>query len=77
MDNATKIQHRLALVARAQARLQKSTVNIKATFNFGAGGQKTMMLNECYFEDVPLSIGGRSEYGQISLSGSCSLITTI
>lgn len=53
-----------------------STVNIQATLNFPEG-TKTVTLAECYFEDMPLSVGGRSEYVQFTLSGSCANITGI
>lgn len=64
---------------RAQSRAggTRSAVNIKATLNFPDGQVKVVTLNECSFEDMPLSIGGRSEYAQFTLSGSCGDIKTV
>lgn len=64
--------------ARASSRSggTKSTVNIQATLNF-PNGPKTVTLAECYFEDMPLSVGGRSEYVQFTVSGSCADISGI
>lgn len=49
-----------------------STINIKATLQFPGGTVKTVTLKECYFDEMPLSFGGRQEYGQFTISGSCS-----
>lgn len=65
---------------RAQSRAgstTRTTVNIKATLNFPDGQVKTITLSDCSFEDMPLSIGGRSEYAQFTLSGSCTDISGI
>ena len=52
-----------------------STINIKADLQFPGGTVKTVTLKECYFDEMPLSFGGRQEYGQFTLSGSCSDIS--
>ena len=62
--------------SRADARTSTGTVNIRATLHF-AGGQRIVTLSDCYFEDMPLNFGGRSEYGQFTLSGSCSDIALV
>lgn len=53
----------------------KSTVNIQATLNFPNASPRIVTLSECYFEDMPLSVGGRSEYVQFTVSGSCALVS--
>ena len=63
--------------AQSRAGGTASNVNITASLMFPGGQAKKVSLNGCYFEDMPFSIGGRSEYVQFSLSGSCSDITTI
>ena len=55
----------------------RATVNIKAQMNFPDGQVKTITLSDCAFEDMPLSVGGRSEYAQFTLSGSCTDIKTV
>lgn len=52
-----------------------SKVNIQATLHFPDGQARTLTLTECYFEDMPFSVGGRSEYAQFTLSGSCSNVS--
>ena len=54
-----------------------SRVNIMATLHFPDGQTKIITLKECYFDEMPLSFGGRQEYGQFTLSGSCNNISGI
>lgn len=51
------------------------TINISATLRFPSGTTSRVVLNDCFFEDVPFSVGGRQEYVQASFSGSCSNIS--
>ncbi len=46
-------------------------VSITAVLKFPNNVQSKLTLNNCFFEDVPFSFGGRSEYGQMTISGSC------
>lgn len=68
-----------AIKARASSRgnLVTAAINIKAVLNFAGGIAKRVSLNNCFFEDMPINFGGRSEYGQFTLSGSCTDIVTI
>lgn len=50
-------------------------INITARLNFPSGGTRNITLVDCFFEDVPFTVGGRSEYVQSSFSGSCSQFT--
>lgn len=52
-----------------------SKVNIQATLHFPDGTARTLTLKECYFEDMPFSVGGRSEYAQFTISGSCANVS--
>jgi len=61
--------------AQARAGGTKSTINITASLNFPGGDTKNVVLSECYLEDMPLTVGGRSEFVQFSISGSCQDIT--
>jgi len=49
-----------------------SAINITASLIFPGGTTRNVQLNSCYLEDMPLTIGGRSEFVQFSISGSCS-----
>ena len=66
-----------AIKERAQRRTAGEVINIKATLNFPNGQSPTVILKDCFFEDMPINFGGRSEYGQFTLSGSCTDISTI
>lgn len=48
-------------------------INIQATLNFpGTGQRPRIILSDCYFENLPIEFGGREQYGQFTISGSCS-----
>lgn len=49
-----------------------TNINITATLNFPNGVPRKITFYDCFFEDVPFTVGGRSEYVQSSFSGSCS-----
>ena len=61
-----------SVISRAQRRVPGTKVNIKAKLNFASGQTPIVMMNDCFFDELPISFGGRSEYGQITVSGSCS-----
>jgi Txe/YoeB family toxin of Txe-Axe toxin-antitoxin module len=64
-----------AIKTRAQSRAgvgAAAVINIQATLYFGNGQKRNVTLANCYFEDIPFSVGGRSEYVQTSFSGSCT-----
>jgi len=79
LEQATAFDFVKAIKEAAQTRGSNtaSSVNITASLVFPGGQAKNVALNSCYFEDMPFSIGGRSEYVQFSLSGSCSDISGI
>lgn len=64
------------LQSRGKGGSQNVKINITATLRF-SDRSKTITLNDCFFEDVPFSFGGRSEYGQITISGSCTDFTPV
>ena len=63
------------VVARAQRRTPGTTVNIRAKLNFANGVTRLIHLTDCFFDDMPINFGGRSEYGQFTVSGSCTDFT--
>jgi hypothetical protein len=79
LEQSTAFDFVKAIKEAAQSRgsATASSVNITASLLFPGGQAKDVVLNSCYFEDMPFSIGGRSEYVQFSLSGSCSDISGI
>lgn len=63
-----------AVKERAQKQTPGVKFNISATLNF-VGTRARVYLTDCYFENLPIEFGSRSEYGQFTISGSCSDIT--
>lgn len=57
--------------ARAVDRTSKAYVNIQADLQFASGEKKTVILKDCFFENMPLNAGSRSDYVTFKISGSC------
>lgn len=57
---------------RAQRQTPGTKINVQATLAFATGTNARIILNDCFFEDLPISFGGREQYGQFTISGSCS-----
>lgn len=57
---------------RAVDRTSKIKIYINATLQFASGTKKRISLEDCFFENLPLTVGGRSEYVTFKLSGSCT-----
>lgn len=55
-----------------QSRATNVTINIAVTLNFPNGQRPRITLNDCFFDDLPMTFGGREQYGQFTISGSCS-----
>jgi len=72
IEDSTVLAFMKKILERATRRVPGTKVNIKAKLNFANGQTPIVLLNDCFFEDVPLNFGGRSEYGQVTISGSCS-----
>lgn len=66
-----------AVKARAQRQTPGVKFNIQATLAFTNGTRPRIILSDCYFSDLPISFGGRSEYGQFTVSGSCADFTRV
>jgi hypothetical protein len=54
--------------ARAQSRSINTRIGIKTTLQFPNGERAIVNINNVFFSDIPLSFGGRTEYGKITLS---------
>lgn len=57
--------------ARAQRRVAGVQVDIYTTLRFPNGTVTTVTLSDCYFADMPIGFGSRSDYGTFTLEGSC------
>lgn len=62
---------------RAQNRADKTKIAIQAELQFAVGAPKKISLPDCFFENLPLNVGGRSEYVTLKISGSCNTFTVI
>lgn len=60
---------------RAQRRTPGTVINMNTTLRFPSGQVKAVTLTDCYFGDMPIGFGSRSDYGTFSIDGSCSDIT--
>ena len=58
--------------ARAVDRTSKSYVNIQADIQFASGATRTVILKDCFFENMPLNVGSRSDYVTFKVAGSCT-----
>ncbi len=58
-----------AIKDRAQRRTPGVVVNMKATLNFPGGTRKRVVLRDCFFGDMPIAFGSRSDYGTFSIDG--------
>lgn len=58
--------------ARAVDRTSKTVVNITSQIQYAGGPLKNVILQDCFFENMPLNVGSRSDYVTIKLTGSCS-----
>lgn len=56
------------LIQRSQRRTAGVTVNIQAQLQFPNGNQKLVNINDCFFGEIPLTVGGRSEYVTFTLN---------
>lgn len=52
---------------RAQRREPGTTINIKCTLNFPSGLRRRILLQDAFFGNMPMSFGGRGEYGTVKL----------
>jgi hypothetical protein len=62
---------------RAERRTPGTTINVKATLNFPNGDRPRIILKDCYFGDMPIGFGGRSDYGTFKIDGKCTDISVI
>jgi hypothetical protein len=59
-----------AIVARAQRRAGGAPqIDLIGTFAFANGDLPSILVPDIYFESIPINIGGRDEFVEVTLSG--------
>jgi hypothetical protein len=66
-----------SIVDRATRQSPGTKINVKATLNFPNGDRPRVLISDVYFGEVPLSFGGRGEYGTVALEFEASGYKTI
>lgn len=57
---------------RAIRRESATEINIGAILLFPSGRSRKILLKDCFFADVPVNVGGRTNYVSVKFSGSAS-----
>lgn len=70
--DAGVVDFMLKVKDRAQRRTPGVTVNIAATLRFPSGETTTVTLKDCYFGNMPIAFGSRTDYGTFSIEGSAA-----
>ncbi len=58
--------------ARAQRREPGTVINVKATLNYPNGDRPRIILKDCFFGDLPIGFGSRTDYGTLKIDGRCT-----
>jgi hypothetical protein len=61
-----------ALVDQARRRVPGAKINLKTTLNFPNGQRPRILIPDCAFGEMPMSFGGRKEYGTVSINFEAS-----
>lgn len=56
------------IVDRARRRTAGLIINIKATLQFPNGQRVRIILKDCFFGEIPMSFGSRSDYGTVNMT---------
>lgn len=56
-----------AIVQRSQSRVKGTQFNVQSTINLPNGQVKRLLVNDIFFSNVPVNVGGRSDYVTYSL----------
>lgn len=62
----------LKVKERAQRRTPGVVINMITQLRFPSGAVSTVTLTDCFFGDMPIGFGSRSDYGTFSIDGSCA-----
>jgi len=66
-ENADVFRLMREVIDRARRREPGTKVNVKATLNFPSGERPLVLIQDVFFGEIPMTFGGRTEYGTISL----------
>lgn len=72
IETPVAVEFMTMIKARAQDRKSQTYVNIQSTFQFATGAAVTLLLKDCFFENMPFNVGSRSDYVTFKVSGSCA-----
>lgn len=61
-----------SVIDRAKRKEPGNKINIKATLAFPNGELRRVLLPDCYFGEIPMSFGSRTDYGTLALDFECS-----
>lgn len=70
VEQAAFIDFMQAIKERAARRTPGTVINIFATLNFPGGDRARIVMRDCFFADMPFSVGSRSDYASVKFSGS-------
>jgi hypothetical protein len=60
------------IVNKARRREPGTVFNLRGTLRFPNGQKARIVFRDCEFGELPVSFGGRTEYGRFSLDFACS-----
>lgn len=66
------IDFMLKVKDRAQRRTPGVKIDMVSTLRFPNGNVTTVTLSDCFFGNMPIGFGSRSDYGTFSIDGSCA-----
>jgi hypothetical protein len=66
-----------AVQDRAQRRTPGTVINIKATLQYPSGDRRRVVMNDAFFDGIPLNFGSQTDYGAITLSFKGSNVNVI
>lgn len=55
------------IIDRARRRTPGTVINVKAALNFPSGEIRRIVIKDAFFSAIPVSFGGRDEYGSLTL----------
>lgn len=66
-----------AVIDRARRQDPNVRINIKATFNFVDGGPALVLMNNCFFGEMPIGAASRTDYVTLALDFECEDIQVL
>lgn len=60
------------VIDRATRRNANVKINLQATLNFPNGDRPKLYANDLFFGAIPLTFGGRADYGTLKIDAACT-----